>query len=133
MDDSIEGVESEGTAKVVMAGVVTVVLGTVLATEAPTVLVVLAGVLGVFAVVGPLVWFLAKTGAVDGIGGSEADDAEAALDRLRRRYADGELTDDEFERRLDRLLETETLADAKVHRTDATQPTDRELDAELDR
>ncbi|MWV65007.1 SHOCT domain-containing protein [Halorubrum sp. JWXQ-INN 858] len=38
--------------------------------------------------------------------------AADALDRLRTRYADGELTDEEFERKLDRLLETETVADA---------------------
>jgi len=32
------------------------------------------------------------------------------VDHLRERYARGELTDSEFERRLDRLLETETLS-----------------------
>jgi uncharacterized membrane protein len=34
-------------------------------------------------------------------------DEAAPLDRLKRRYAEGELTDEEFERRLERLLETE--------------------------
>lgn len=128
MDDSIEGFESAETAKVVMAGVAAIVLGTVLATEAPVALTVLA-------VVVPLVWFVAQTDVVDGFGDSdsEAADGEDALDRLRRRYADGELSDDEFERRLDRLLETETLEDAKTHRADAKRSTDRELDAELDR
>ena len=33
---------------------------------------------------------------------------ENALERLKRRYAEGELSDEEFERRLERLLETET-------------------------
>nr|WP_160165665.1 SHOCT domain-containing protein [Natrialba magadii] len=37
---------------------------------------------------------------------------ETALEELRSRYARGELTDDEFERRLDRLLATKTL---KMH------------------
>jgi uncharacterized membrane protein len=37
----------------------------------------------------------------------EAD--ETPLDALRRRYAEGELTDDQFERKLEHLLETETL------------------------
>lgn len=41
------------------------------------------------------------------------DDASVALARLRTRYANGELTDEEFERKLDRLLETETLDDAR--------------------
>lgn len=36
-----------------------------------------------------------------------------ALERLRRRYADGKLTDEQFERKLERLLETETLEDAE--------------------
>lgn len=39
------------------------------------------------------------------------------IETLRRRYAEGELNDDEFQRRLDRLLETAELAEA---------PTDRE-------
>ncbi|EMA01039.1 hypothetical protein C437_19632 [Haloarcula vallismortis ATCC 29715] len=39
------------------------------------------------------------------------------IETLRRRYAEGELNDNEFQRRLDRLLETAELAEA---------PTDRE-------
>lgn len=35
-----------------------------------------------------------------------------ALDRLRTRYAEGDLTDEQFERKLGRLLETETPEDA---------------------
>ena len=38
---------------------------------------------------------------------------ETPLERLRRRYADGELTDEQFERKLERLLETETLEDVE--------------------
>jgi uncharacterized membrane protein len=38
---------------------------------------------------------------------------ETPLETLRRRYAEGELTDEQFERKLERILETETLEDAE--------------------
>ena len=38
---------------------------------------------------------------------------DEALDTLRSRYARGELTDEQFERKLDRLLESETLEDVE--------------------
>jgi uncharacterized membrane protein len=41
------------------------------------------------------------------------DSNEDALQTLRDRYARGELTDEQFERKLERLLETETLEDAE--------------------
>ena len=50
-----------------------------------------------------------------------ADDAAAPaagtdevdpLDRLKRRYADGEVSDEEFERRLDRLLDADSRAES---------------------
>ena len=45
--------------------------------------------------------------------GEEATgDTADALERLRTRYANGDLTDEQFERKLDRLLETETPEDA---------------------
>lgn len=40
------------------------------------------------------------------------NETDAALADLRERYARGELSDDEFERRVERLLETESIADA---------------------
>ena len=40
-------------------------------------------------------------------------DEEEALAILRRRYARGELTDDEFERRVGRLLATDSIADVR--------------------
>lgn len=43
---------------------------------------------------------------------AEAENARDALETLRERYARGELTDEQFERKLDRLLETESLEDA---------------------
>ena len=54
---------------------------------------------------------------VDEYDGEETgqDDTEPndALETLRDRYARGELTDEQFERKLDRLLETETLEDVE--------------------
>ena len=44
----------------------------------------------------------------------EPIDDEEALASLRRRYARGEIDDAEFERRLERLRETETLADVRA-------------------
>jgi len=45
------------------------------------------------------------------------DDAEAALAMLRQRYARGELSDVEFERRLERLLETGSVSSADTRET----------------
>ena len=67
---------------------------------------------------------------------STTDDPEDALERLRLRYADGELTDAEFERRLEVLLETETVADVERYlegSTDADGRPGPELDADADR
>ena len=50
-------------------------------------------------------------GEADGVEDENEDEESDALDELRARYARGELTDEEFERKLDRLLETETLED----------------------
>ena len=49
-----------------------------------------------------------RTAERDATTGDTAD----ALERLRTRYAEGDLTDEQFERKLDRLLETETPEDA---------------------
>lgn len=45
-------------------------------------------------------------------GRNETEDALAAL---RQRYARGEISDVEFERRVERLLETESVADARTY------------------
>ena len=43
-----------------------------------------------------------------------ASPEERALEELRERYARGDLTDEEFERRVERLLETESIDDAET-------------------
>lgn len=41
------------------------------------------------------------------------EEDETALETLRRRYAEGELSDAQFERKLEALLETETVEDVE--------------------
>lgn len=59
-----------------------------------------------FAVLLPLVDILLDPDSETELLDDDADE-EDALAALKRRYADGELTDEAFERRLERLLETE--------------------------
>ena len=56
-----------------------------------------------------------------------------ALETLRDRYAAGELTDEQFERKLERLLETETLEDAEQWRRERQNTADdRDQDRNLE-
>ena len=69
----------------------------------------------------------------DGSEGADADadaDADDALDRLRDRYARGELSEAQFERKLETLLETETPEDARERIDRAAEPDGRDGDAE---
>ncbi|ELZ47524.1 hypothetical protein C464_08440 [Halorubrum coriense DSM 10284] len=59
-------------------------------------------------------------------------DTADALERLRTRYANGDLTDEQFERKLDRLLETETPEDA-AEWTERNREARSEREAERDR
>lgn len=61
-------------------------------------------------------WGWEQDSSERGVDAADAEDAGAdddSLATLRRRYAEGELTDEQFERKLERLLETETLEDAE--------------------
>lgn len=84
-----------------------------------------------FAVVLPLVGILFDDGdervAETGSSSDRPDErAEDALERLKRRYAEGELTDEEFEHRLERLLETEDGTAAADHRRRERRGRERE-------
>lgn len=65
---------------------------------------------------------------------AEEPSATDALERLRDRYAAGELTDEQFERKLDRLLETESVEDAdrwrRERRNERESTRDRDLEYE---
>ena len=58
---------------------------------------------------------------------SDQQSEEDALQTLRDRYARGELTDEQFERKLERLLETETIEDIEDRKHRARN---RELERE---
>jgi uncharacterized membrane protein len=58
----------------------------------------------------------------------QADETETALETLRRRYATGEIDEAEFERRVERLLGTETVADADEYVREARE---RERESEF--
>ena len=61
------------------------------------------------------------------------DEREEALATLREQYAAGKLDEEEFEARLERLLETETVADAERFRgEDAGTESDRDLEHEIE-
>ncbi|WP_416840139.1 SHOCT domain-containing protein [Haloferax sp. DFSO52] len=53
-------------------------------------------------------------------------DPEAALHTLRERYAGGELTDAEFETKIQRLLETETVESAREYAAQRDTDLERE-------
>jgi uncharacterized membrane protein len=59
--------------------------------------------------------------------------SEDALQTLRDRYARGELTDQQFERKLERLLETETIEDAEDRlRRSKSRKQEPEIETELE-
>ncbi|SFR99333.1 Short C-terminal domain-containing protein [Halomicrobium zhouii] len=60
---------------------------------------------------------------------TDAADDEA-LARLRERYANGELTDEQFERKVERLLETDTLENVEDRQRDRDRSREREPEFE---
>jgi uncharacterized membrane protein len=99
-----------------------------------------------WAVVTPLMGILFDEDEADEEHGTTTEPAretQDALDTLRERYARGELSEEQFERKVERLLETETIEDARDRvarsggepvdeETVDTRP-DRERDAERER
>lgn len=75
-------------------------------------------------------WYESReTGEESGSEASEeADGQQAALATLRERYASGEIDEAEFERRVERLLETESVEDAET--AYGNTGTDAELEQE---
>jgi len=60
-------------------------------------------------------WYDSRRDAERGGPTERESESDAALADLRERYARGELTDEEFETRVERLLETESVADASSY------------------
>lgn len=85
-------------------------------------------------VFGAVYWF------ADSVPGETRDDvaetgrSDDALDRLRERYARGELSEEAFERKLDVLLATETeeKAGQRIDETSQSAPRDREFERSSD-
>lgn len=82
-------------------------------------------------------WYEARgaTAETDTASLEEFDEQATALERLRERYASGEIDETEFERRVERLLETESVDDAEAfyHGSDSssgTETAEREREAE---
>lgn len=63
---------------------------------------------------------------------ADPDPQQDALDALRREYATGEIDEAEFERRVERLLETESVSDAEQFYP-PSESTDRTREREIDR
>ncbi|MDJ1431001.1 SHOCT domain-containing protein [Halostagnicola sp. A-GB9-2] len=73
-----------------------------------------------------------QQGSQSGRETSTGQDNREALETLRSRYAAGELTDAQFERKLERLLETETLEDVEQWRGSEGDARDRDRDLEYE-
>jgi hypothetical protein len=65
-------------------------------------------------------------GARDSAPDSEEEDLSDAIETLRRRYARGDLTDEQFEAKLDRLMETDTPENAAAWRERERERAERE-------
>ena len=61
-------------------------------------------------------WTVEDTQHAESHSSTASSSTQDALSTLRERYANGDLTDEQFERKLDRLLQTETPEDAEKWR-----------------
>ena len=73
-------------------------------------------------------WLLEEEG--DGREPTAAHLETDALEELKRRYASGEIDDDEFERRLERLLAVDDLPDEVLEAGSSRDDVDRERELE---
>ncbi|SHG38830.1 SHOCT domain-containing protein [Halobaculum gomorrense] len=74
-------------------------------------------------------WDGADEHAEQSRAGPEDEDTTDALDTLRDRYARGDLTDEQFERKLERLLESESLEDVADRAARERRAADHEHDS----
>lgn len=89
---------------------------------------VTGGILGAFSLWVVARWIrLRRLDDDDGTEPAAGNDEVDPLDRLKRRYADGEVSDEEFERRIDRLLDADRRLDADKEAT-GTAIRERELE-----
>jgi len=102
---------------ILVVAVATTVLGISMLTGPllPAIGLIIAGVLGVVAIVADVDRIGDRFDFPDGTSTEPEDDAVAVL---RRRYARGEIDEVEFESRLDDLLEAETVEQAANHHDD---------------
>jgi uncharacterized membrane protein len=108
-DDSSSG----KWAAIIMGIIMAVPVSAILANQAPAALMALI-------VVGFLAWAGVRSGVLDREAAASEDDADAdPLATLQERYAAGEISEAEFEQRLDRLLESDQRAEG-ADRLEAT-------------
>ena len=75
-------------------------------------------------------WYESRPADEDEADGEDEDKQASALATLRDRYASGEIDEAEFERRVERLLETESIEDAETAYGGATAEAEREKELE---
>ena len=75
-------------------------------------------------------WYESRSTDVDETESEDDDEQVSALATLRDRYASGEIDEAEFERRVERLLETESVADAEDAYGGATMDAEPEKEPE---
>lgn len=75
-------------------------------------------------------WYESRSTDVDETEPEDDDEQASALATLRDRYASGEIDEAEFERRVERLLETESVEDAETAYGGATAEAEREKELE---
>ncbi|PSP49882.1 hypothetical protein BRC60_05910 [Halobacteriales archaeon QH_1_68_42] len=75
-------------------------------------------------------WYESRSTDVNETEPEDDDEQASALATLRDRYASGEIDEAEFERRVERLLETESVADAEDAYGGATMDAEPEKEPE---